>query len=1045
MLHSIPGFLPSPQQQYVLSLQQAGYVCDVSCVVRIDGPLDAERLRTALQCGVVPRHEILRTTYEHHPGVVTPYQAVRAELDPLWQDGTAEEEQGASGSPLRVRLRRESPQLHFLDLTLSAAAGDSCTLRNLVAEWAYCYDRGGSTGLQPEAPHQYADFAEWQRGVLETESDGAAYWRSGSFDTPPPTLPLERRGSAALVPPQELEIRVGGLALAQPVREFLFSCWLGVLSRLADSPDIAAVWIGSGRSRPEFGPALGLYARPLPIQLRFEPGARFSDTLSGLREKLAEVERWQDHFEPAAAFPPAASAAALPVGFEFLEPPPACTAAGASFRIVRQSSPVYPFKIKLVCQAEAGPETLCRFEYNPELLSQHEVRRTAEYFRRVVQQAAADPSAAWQDFELLSEGERREILDGFNETGSDFSLEVCFPQLFEAQVERTPDRCALVFGSEALSYRQLNARANRLAHCLRERGAAPGVRVGLFLERSADAIVALLGILKAGAAYVPLHPHLPEARLAHQLTETQTRILVGQQSLLPRLPGFDGHVLCMDRDQPAWASQPETNPPAAATAADPIYVIYTSGSTGAPKGVATIHRNVANYTQSICRILDVANPACAGGMTFADVSTLAADLGNTPIYAALASGGCLHMIPDDVLLDGQLYGEYAQRVPIDVLKIAPSHLRALLASGEPARVLPRRHLVVGGERLSWDLVRQVRQAGACAILNHYAPTEVTIGCLTCQLETNAWLEAFAEVAPLGRPIANTTVYILDRHLKPVPVGAPGEVFLGGAGVSDGYVNRPDLTAARFLVDPIHPASGRRFYRSGDRARFLPGGFVEFLGREDDQVKIRGFRVELGEIEAVLSRHPSVRGAVVVLKEEPGGEQQLAAHLVVSGQPSARELREYLRQHLPDYMVPATFRFLDKFPLNANGKIDRRGLAALAGPAVAPEAAPAVSNPMVGKLIGIWKEVLGCDSLGPDDNFFEMGGHSLLATLIVSRVREAFQVQVPLRAIFESPTVAGLAEIVARIQLEVQEDEIARILGEIEGLTDEEARQLLQGE
>ena len=1009
---SVPGFLLSPQQKFVLSLAQAGYSGEVSCVVRIDGPLDEERLRNACKCGVVPRHEILRTTYERQPGVATPFQAVRAEMDA-----------GDSASPLRLALQEESPELHYLDLTLSAAAGDSRTLRNLVAELAYCYHHGSSAGLEPETPHQYADFAEWQRGVLETESEGAPY-------TPSPTLPLERRGSVALIPPQQLEVHVGGLPA-----EFLFACWLGLLSRLADTPEVAAVWIAPGRTRPEFGPALGLYARPLPIQLRFEPDARFSEVLAPLHEKLAEAERRQDHLDPAAAFPPSASAAALPVGFESLDQPPEWNVARTSFRMVREAAHIYPFKIKLVCQAES-----CRFEYNPQLLPPEEVQRIAEYFGRIVQQASADPSTRWQDFELLDQAERSSILEDFNQTADDFPVDVCFPQLFEAQVERTPDRCALVFGPEALSYSQLNARANRLAYYLRARGAAPGVRIGLFVERSADAIVALLGILKAGAAYVPLHPHLPPARLAHQLTETEARILVTQQSLLPQVPTFGGHVFLMDRDQPVLESQLETNPPATAAAADPIYVIYTSGSTGAPKGVATIHRNVANYTQSICRILSLTDP-----LTFADVSTLAADLGNTPIYAALASGGCLHMIPDDVLLDGQLYGEYAQRVPIDLLKIAPSHLRALLASGEPERVLPRRHLVVGGERLTWDLFRQVREASACSILNHYAPTEVTIGCLTCQVETNPWLETFAEVVPLGRPIANTTVYILDRNLKPVPVGVPGEAFIGGAGVSDGYVNRPDLTAARFLLDPIHPESGRRFYRSGDRARFLPGGFVEFLGREDDQVKIRGFRVELGEIEAVLSRHPSVRGAVVVLKEEPGGEQQLAAHLVVSGQPSARELREYLRQHLPDYMVPASFRFLDKFPLNANGKIDRRGLAAIAAPAVAPEPAEAASNPVIERLIGIWKEVLGCASLGPDDNFFEMGGHSLLATLIISRVRDAFQVQVPLRAIFEFPTVAGLAGIIAQVQLEAQEDEIARILGEIEGLTDEEARQLLQGD
>ena len=671
----------------------------------------------------------------------------------------------------------------------------------------------------------------------------------------------------------------------------------------------------------------------------------------------------------------------------------------------------------------------------------------AACFERLLRQVAQNPGLPASDLELLAEGERREIVEGFNQTREEYRLDLCFHHMFEQQVERTPHLTALVHGEQRLTYAEANARANRLAHYLRTRGVKPGVRVGLFVRRSADMIVSLLGILKAGGAYVPLHPDLPQARLARQIEETGVPILVTELGLLDRLAESGGRIFCLDRDQALLAAQPDTNPESGATPADPIYVIFTSGSTGIPKGVVTRHENVVNYTQSICRQLKQPVPSSAAGLGFANVSTLSEDLGNTPIFAALASGGCLHMIGDEVLMDGQAYGALAEREQIDVLKIAPSHLRALLASGDPAKVLPRKHLIVGGERLRWDVVRQVKEAGRCAIMNHYSPTETTIGCVTCDVDGNMWLESFAAVAPLGRPIGNTVLYVLDRKLRPVPVGVPGELFIGGAGVSNGYLNSPEMTAARFLLDPLNPESGRRFYRSGDRARFLPRGFVEFLGREDDQVKVRGFRVELGEIEAVLSRHPAVKHAVVLLKETPVGDQALTAYLVAPGKPAPGELRGFLGRQVPDYMVPAGFVFLDSFPLNANGKIDRRALAALVHAVTAPEAAPAGSlGPMEEALIGIWREVLGRDDIGVDDNFFELGGHSLLATLVISRVRAAFQVQVPLRSVFEAPTVAGLAEIIAKIQAEArEEEELASLLREVEGLSDEEARKLLDGE
>ena len=643
----------------------------------------------------------------------------------------------------------------------------------------------------------------------------------------------------------------------------------------------------------------------------------------------------------------------------------------------------------------------------------------------------------------LTAEERKHIVEDFNQTDEDFPLHLCFHELFEDQVERTPERTALVFGDHRFTYRELNVRANQLARYLRAQGLAAGTPVGLFLRRSDEMIITLLGILKAGGAYVALHPDLPKARLEQQLSTVKPPLVITHETLLERLPDVPCQVICLEKEQAAIAHEAATNLARHATPNDLIYVIFTSGSTGVPKAVATRHENVVNYTQSIIRKLKLADFDGSGGLRMANVSTLSADLGNTPIFAALASGGCLHMVPDDVLLDGKLYGEYAVRERIDLLKIAPSHLRALMATGDPSKVLPPKHLVIGGESLHWDFVRQIRAASACEILNHYSPTETTIGCLTFETEASALASATA-VVPLGRPIANMKVYVLDQNLQPVPVGVPGDLYIGGRGVSNGYLGRPDLTAEKFMADPLKPESGLRFYRSGDRARFLPGGIIEFLGREDNQVKVRGFRVELGEVEAVLSRHPAIQQSVVVFQDFLNGDQKLVAFTIAPSKPADSELREFMLRYVPDYMVPSQFVHVDAFLLNANGKADRQVLAERIPAAASASAGFNGMDAVQGKVAEIWCTVLQRSEVGLNDNFFELGGHSLLATQIIARLRSAFDIPVPLRAIFEAPTVAGLAEVIKQHRAEtIEQEDIAKILSEVEGMSEEEARSLLE--
>jgi amino acid adenylation domain-containing protein len=724
-----------------------------------------------------------------------------------------------------------------------------------------------------------------------------------------------------------------------------------------------------------------------------------------------------------------------PVAFEFEPDLPSFAVGDLRFSILRKSVCVQPFKLNLHVGWNKTGAT-AEFQYGAEL-TRPGVERISRYYERLLDGLLANPLARISTVEILDEAEVRHFIVELNQTRQPYPSDQCIHQLFEAQVERTPTKPAVVFRDRVLSYAEFNAAANRLAHFLRAKGVKAGTKVGLCLNRGADMLIALFGILKAGGAYVPLFPEHPKARRAHQLAETESPVLVTQAAYLDRLPDFAGEIVCVDRDAAMLAAQPETNPTNVNTPKDLIYVMYTSGSTGVPKGVATRHENVVNYTSFVCRKLGLPNDDL---QNFALVSYLTADLGKTSIFPPLVSGACVHVIGYDESVDGGLWADYVARHRIDVLKISPSHINALLASATGRNVLPREYLIVGGEFFTWDMVRRVRKAGNCKIVNHYAPTEVTIGCLMYDVDENDPNAQYAATVPMGRPISNVDVYILDQHRRPVPLGVPGEIYIGGDGLSNGYVNQPAQTAERFVSHPFCP--GKLVYRSGDRGRYLLDGNIESLGRADNQVKIRGFRVELAEIEAALSRHPSVRQAVVIAPEVQPGDRCLSAFVLTSGPDGSEDLRAYLRERLPDYMIPGEVRILDTLPLLPNGKTDRVALAALAQ--TRPEGAYAAPRNHVEKVIAkIWSEVLDRKEIGVHDNFFELGGHSLIATTVISRLRTAFDIELPLRTIFEHSTVAELAGFVQKAQQEAATaEEIARALAEVEELSEEEVRKLL---
>jgi amino acid adenylation domain-containing protein len=579
----------------------------------------------------------------------------------------------------------------------------------------------------------------------------------------------------------------------------------------------------------------------------------------------------------------------------------------------------------------------------------------------------------------------------------------CLHQLIEDQARRTPHSPALAFEGRRLSYAELERRAGALAGELARLGAGPDVPVGLLVERSAELVVAMLAILKAGAAYLPIDTSFPPERIAYMLSDSGAKLLLTQASLAERLAESVATTVLLeelDWERPSIPLQEN-----GANPANLAYVIYTSGSTGRPKGVAIEHRNIVSYVVEIAERLRL-----EPGMTYATLSTLAADLGNTVIFPALATGGCLHILSQERAESPALLAEYFGRERIDVLKIVPSHLAALQSGNRPEGAMPARRLVLGGEAARLDWIDKLRRlAPQCEIFNHYGPTETTVGVLTFRVG-EALPRTRSGTLPLGYPLPGARIYLVDERGRPVPRGEKGELWIGGRGVARGYLNRQELTAERFIPDPTAAEPGARVYRTGDLARELPDGAIEFCGRVDHQVKIRGYRVELGEIEGVLLEHGSVCEAAVLARDDPSGEKKLYA--CYAGEATAAALRTHLKERLPSYMVPSAFLQLDRLPLNANGKLDRQALAAL--PLESPQAVRTGAEARTATektLLEIWSELLGAPAMGVDDDVFDLGAHSLMAMKALAQIRDRFDVNLALRNLFEQPTVAGLAAII----------------------------------
>mgnify|MGYP000248983309 CR=1 FL=1 len=720
--------------------------------------------------------------------------------------------------------------------------------------------------------------------------------------------------------------------------------------------------------------------------------------------------------------------------------------------VVANDTEAAPFELSLNV-VDDGQRLTAECDYNADLFTPSTIRRWLAYFQVLLEGIVAGPGQRLGELPLLTEEERRRLLYEWNETGAEHPRQRCVFECFEAQAERTPDNVAVVSAGAAddalsrLTYRELDRRANQLAHYLRNLGVGPETVVAVCAERSAELVVGLLGVLKAGGAYLPLDLSYPEEQLAFVLADADVPVLLTQERWLAGLPETAAQRVCLDRDWPDIAQQPDQKPDVAVEPDNLAYVIYTSGSTGRPKGVQVQHGGLVNLCAWHQRAYDVTATDRA-----TQLASPAFDASVWEIWPYLTAGAGVYVPPDEVRLSPQQLWDWLAKHAITIsflpTPLAEAALEALeeAPGGVPGKDLALRTLLTGGDRLHhWP-----GEGLEFEVVNNYGPTENTVVATWTPLrsdETNG--RGPESLPPIGRPVDNVRVYVLDGEGQPVPVGVPGELYVGGAGVARGYLNRPGLTAERFVPDPYteergergERRGGRRLYRTGDLVKWLPDGRLDFLGRADNQVKIRGYRVELGEIEAVLGQQPAVGKALIVAcpvngDGQPGDDQRLAAYVVPQdGQKvPADELRQFLQQRLPDHMLPSAFVSMDTLPVTPNGKVDRQALPAPEWGALSEAAYVAPRNSIEEALVDIWAEVLNVQRVGVHDDFFALGGHSLLAAQVSTRIRDVLQVDLPIRRLFESSTVAGLASHVVQAEAEQTDPELlAQLMAEMADL------------
>lgn len=1026
---------------------------NIRSALRLVGDLDIEALSQAFN-EIIRRHRVLKTIYpamaeteegepvqlcHPNPSLALPVIDLTA-CPPDEREGEVHRLAIAEvhrpfnltcDIPIRTTLLHLDEKEHVLLLTVHHIATDEWSWHILIEELMAFYQafRDGKPVFLPDLRIQYADFAWWQRNWLSQSQvldKQVAYWKKQlagipavlelPTDRPHPPIRTHNGANHTFHLSPSLTHSVRELAQQAGVTPYMFllMAFQVLLHRYSNQNDIVVGSPIAGRNRSEIEGLIGFFVNTLVFRTNLAGNPRVCDLLQQVRETtLAAYEHQDIPFEKLVEeVQPERNLSHTPL-FQVLfnyHNAPHTTLELPDLHVERVAIESSTAKFDLsLAMIETGQGIRGTMNYNADIFNPDTIQRMAAHFEMLLTGIVANPAQRLADLPLLTPAEEAQVR-AWHVTEADYPPIPCVQQLIESQVEKSPTAVAATFEGSTYTYQELNQRANQLARHLQSLGVGPDVRVGLFVERSLDILVGMLGTLKAGGAYVPIDPIYPPDRIRFMLEDIQAPVLLTQAHLFPNLPDLgDIQVICLDSDWEAIAHHPTDNLPVNIHPANLMYLLFTSGSTGRPKGVAVEHRNFLNYIQGLLPRLGISSP-----LNYAIVSTFAADLGSTNVFGALCSGGQVHIISYERAADPPALADYFRRHRIDVMKLVPSHFEALQAFAGPEVFTPRHTLIFAGEACPWNTISQVRTVRPdCLIHNHYGPTETVVSAMNYPLPADLPINEAATV-PLGRPFANVRAYVLDSRMRFVPVGIPGELYLGGPGVTRGYLNRPERTAENFLPDPFTTEPGARLYRTGDRVRYLRDGNVEFLGRVDQQIKIRGYRVEPGEIEALIAAYPAVQDVVVTLREDQPGDKRLVAYLVLHpGHDEAlviTPLRDLLREQLPSYMVPTAFVALDKIPLNPNGKVDRRALPAPENGRIGSKAElVAPRTQLEADIAAIWAELLGIEQVSIDDNFFDLGGESFKAIRVVRRIGA----DVCVMDLFKCPTVRQLAEHLAQ--------------------------------
>ncbi len=1024
----------------------------------LNGPLDFKSLEQSLN-EIVRRHEVLRTTFRSVDG--SPLQVASSESPLLLpvvdlSDRAESERQDEArriaadesrrpfdleqGPLMRVLLLRLDPEKHVLLLTMHHIVCDGWSMGILFRELSALYNAFRRGNLVPftDLPIQYADYAVWQREWLQGPrlETQLSYWRNQlknlstlqlPTDRPRPRVQSYRGARRSMKISKELAAAIKTKSSREGVTLFmiLLAAFQALLYRYTGQDDVVVGSPIAGRNRIDIEPLIGFFVNTLVFRSDFSRNPTFQELLGLVREIALDAYAHQDvPFEKLVEeLQPDRNLGQSPlfqVAFQLQNTQKTpLRFDGLTVSRLQLNGKTVKFDLSLTVQ-ENSQGLAASLGYNTDLFDAGTIDRILRHFHILLEGMVANPERRISDLPLLMKSERHQLLVEWNDTRIDYPKETCIHELFEEQVKRTPNATAVVFTSterwrgedQQLTYRELNQRANQLAHYLRKLGVGPEVLVGIYVERSLEMMVGLLGILKAGGAYVPLDPEYPPERLAYVLEDTQAPVLLTQKKLLATLaeitkPGKSTGesqnrlLVCLDRGWNEIIREGKDNPENQTNPENLAYVIYTSGSTGRPKGVQIPHSALVNF---LCSMRE--RPGLTNKDTLFAVTTLSFDIAGLELYLPLMVGARLVIADRELAADGARLAKKLTEFAATTVQATPVTWQMLLEAGWKNTNVPK--ILCGGEALPNELSNRLLTRSS-SLWNMYGPTETTIWSALNRVE-------FGEGSiSIGRPIANTQIYILDRCLQPVPVGVTGELYVGGAGLSRGYLREAELTAKNFLPDPFSFQEGARLYRTGDLARYLANGNIQFLGRIDNQVKIRAYRIELGEIEIVLAQRAGVGGAVVLAREDVAGEKRLVAYVSGNNEPipTVNELQTCLKQKLPQYMVPSHFVFLNSLPLTPNGKVDRNALPPPDGERPEPtESFVAPRTPVEERLAGIWSKLLGVNQVGIRDNFFDLGGHSLLAVRLFAEIEKAFNQRPPLSSLFQEPTIEHLAKFIS---------------------------------